>query len=113
MEKNNNSSPSPIFKENKISADHLLNGETIIINGFGNSMTPILKSGQPVLVEPVTQETILEKNDIVFARVKGHYYLHKISAVRNNNSYQISNNHGHVNGWVSRNQIFGKVIKIL
>lgn len=41
-------------KENKISAEHLQAGETIVIVGFGESMTPILKSGQPVEVEPVT-----------------------------------------------------------
>ena len=44
---------------------------------------------------------------------KGHYYLHKISAIKNEKTYQISNNHGHVNGWISRNQIFGKVVEIL
>ena len=43
----------------------------------------------------------------------GHFYLHKISAIKNGKTYQISNNHGHINGWISRNQIFGKVIEIL
>lgn len=100
-------------KENAIAAEHLKNGETCIIVGFGQSMTPILKSGQPVKVEPVTAATALNKNDIVFCKVAGHFYLHKISAIKNNNSYQISNNHGHINGWVSRSQIYGKVIEIL
>ena len=113
-EKEKTDSPSPpIFRENKISADHLLNGETIVIYGFGNSMTPILKNGQPVLVEPVNYQTKLRKNDIVFCRVCGYYYLHKILAIRNNTTFQIGNNHGHINGWISRNQIYGKVIKIL
>ena len=114
QEKEKSNSPSPpIFRENKISADHLLNGETIVIYGFGNSMTPILKSGQPVLVEPINYQTKLKKNDIVFCRVGGYYYLHKILAIRNNMSFQIGNNHGFVNGWISRNQIFGRVIKKL
>ena len=103
----------PIFRENKISADHLLNGETIVIYGFGNSMTPILKNGQPVLVEPINYQTKLKKDDIVFCKVGGYYYLHKILAIRNNTTFQIGNNHGHVNGWISRNQIFGLVIKKL
>ena len=103
----------PIFRENKISADHLLNGETIVIYGFGNSMTPILKNGQPVLVEPVSYQTKLKKDDIVFCKIGGYYYLHKILAVRNNTTFQIGNNHGYVNGWISRNQIFGLVIKKL
>lgn len=100
-------------KENAIAAEHLKNGEECIIVGFGQSMTPILKSGQPVRVIPVTKDIELFKNDIVFCKVSGHFYLHKISAIRNKNSYQISNNHGHVNGWVSRNQIYGKVVEIL
>lgn len=97
-----------VGKENKISAEHLMNGETITIIGFGQSMTPILKSGQSVIVKPL-DDYILKKNDIVFCKVNGHYYLHKISAIKNNNSYQISNNHGHVNGWVSKNSIYGVV----
>lgn len=93
-------------KENKITADHLLNGETCIVTGYGNSMTPILKSGESVIVEPITESTVLKKNDIVLCKVKGHYYLHKISAIKGK-SYQISNNHGHVNGTVGIGCIFG------
>ncbi len=99
-------------KENAISAEHLKNGEVCKVVGYGQSMTPILKSGQPVIVAPLTDDTKLEKNDIVFCKVNGHYYLHKISAIKGL-SYQISNNHGHANGTVSRNQIFGKVVEIL
>lgn len=100
-------------KENAITAARLRAGEECCVVGFGQSMTPILKSGQPVIVTPLTNDMMLEKNDIVFVKVAGHFYLHKISAIKNNKSYQISNNHGHVNGWVSRNQIYGKVTKIL
>ena len=102
-----------IGRENKISAEHLQAGETIIIIGFGQSMTQILKSGQAVLVAPVTADTPLAKNDIVFCKVAGHYYLHKIAAIRNGNTYQIANNHGHANGWCSRKCIFGVAIKKL
>lgn len=100
-------------KENVITAEHLKNGEVCKVIGFGQSMSPILKSGQPVICEPVTEETDLKKNDIVLCKVKGKYYLHKISAIKNEVSYQISNNHGHVNGTISRNNIYGKVIEIL
>ena len=37
--------------------------------GFGQSMTPILKSGQPVICKPVTEDTELKKNDIVLCKV--------------------------------------------
>lgn len=100
-------------KENQITAEHLKKGEDCIVIGYGQSMTPILKSGQAVKVTSVTDDTELNKNDIVFCKVSGHFYLHKISAIKNGKTYQISNNHGHINGWISRNQIFGKVIEIL
>lgn len=100
----------PMFwgKENKITADHLRQGETCVVVGYGNSMTPMLMSGEPVVMEPVTEETVLEKGDVVLVKVNGHYYCHLISAIRNN-SYQISNNHKHVNGWVGRNSIYGRM----
>lgn len=100
-------------KENAIAAEHLRNGETCKVVGFGQSMTPILKSGQPVICKPVTEKTKLKKGDIVLCKVKGSYYLHKISAIKNGVSYQISNNHGHINGTITKNNIYGIVVEIL
>lgn len=100
-------------KESAITAEHLKNGEICKVVGYGQSMTPILKSGQPVICRPVTKDTPLKKNDIVLCKVKGNYYLHKISAIKNGVSYQISNNHGHVNGTINKNNIFGIVVEIL
>ena len=97
-------------KENKITADHLKNGEVCQVTGYGNSMVPILQSGETVTVVPITEDITLKKNDIVFCKVKGHYYLHKISAIKGK-SYQISNNHGHVNGTVGIGCIYGLVKK--
>lgn len=77
----------------------------------GNSMLPLIKSRQAVTIEPVTNQTELKVDDIVFCKVKGNYYTHKISSIRGE-QYQISNNHGFVNGWVIRDKIFGKVTKI-
>lgn len=99
--------------ENATTAKALQEGNVCYVVGIGNSMTPILKSKQPVICAPVTEETELKKRDIVFCKVKGHYYLHLIHAVRPDGSCLIGNNHGHMNGWASRNQIFGKVIEIL
>ena len=73
-------------------------------------MVPKLMSGEAVIMEPVTEETELHKGDIVLAKVKGHFYCHLISSIRGD-SYQISNNHKHVNGWVSKNGIYGRMIK--
>lgn len=99
-------------KEDRVTAEHLQQGETCYVVGVGNSMTPILKSKQPVIVEPVTETTLLHKQDIVLCKCNSHYYLHLITAIKGK-QYQISNNHGHVNGWVNRSKIYGRVIQIL
>ena len=99
--------------ENKISAEHLQNGEIVKVTGIGNSMTPILKSRQPVICIPVDENTILAKRDIVLCKVNGHYYLHLIWGVKPGDRYLIGNNHGHPNGVITRKNIFGKVVEIL
>ena len=74
----------------------------------GNSMTPLIMSGQLVTVQPAKLEDI-KRGDIVFCKVKGYYHLHLCTAIRDK-QVQISNNHGHVNGWTS--QVYGKVIRV-
>ena len=75
---------------------------------FGNSMTPILKSGSLLTFK---KEKEYEIGDIVFCRVKGRIIdAHKITKKDARRGYLISNNHGYDNGW-TRN-IYGKVIKI-
>lgn len=75
----------------------ILAGETVINREPGNSMTPLLKSRQAVELRAVDRP--LKKGDIVYAKVKGRFYTHKVSAVASDGRVQISNNHGHVNGW--------------
>ena len=99
--------------ENRISAEHLQNGEIVKVTGVGNSMTPILKSRQPVICIPVDDKTILAKRDIVLCKVNGHYYLHLIWSVKPGDRFLIRNNHGHPNGVITRKNIFGKVVEIL
>ena len=55
-------------KENNESATKLKQGLVGKITGYGQSMTPILKSGQSVICEPVKDETKLEKKDIVLSK---------------------------------------------
>lgn len=99
--------------ENRESAKKLDNGLTGKIIGIGNSMTPHLKSRQAVICVPVKDDTKLEKRDIVLCKVKGHHYLHLIHAIKNDKEFLIGNNHGHMNGWIGRNQVYGKVVEIL
>jgi len=85
-------------------------GETVSFRPRGSSMTPKIESGQLVTVAPVKPEDV-QKGDIVLCKVNGHHYVHLVTAAQGKR-FQISNNHGHVNGWVGANGIFGKVIKV-
>ena len=88
----------------------LQEGENVSFRPRGNSMTPKLKSGQLVTITPVTPEQV-ERGDIVLCKVKGNYYVHLVTAVQGER-FQISNNHGHVNGWVGPTCVYGCVIRI-
>lgn len=75
-------------------------------------MTPKIKSGQLCTVTPVEDFNTLKKGDIVLCKVGRAQYLHLISALGPNSTFQISNNKGHVNGWVSKESVYGVLVKI-
>jgi phage repressor protein C with HTH and peptisase S24 domain len=77
---------------------------------FGNSMFPLILSGQTLRIEPAVNAE-LKEGDIVFCKVRGNYYIHKITDIKGN-QYRISNNHGHINGWTDRSRIYGIVTEI-
>jgi phage repressor protein C with HTH and peptisase S24 domain len=89
------------------SVEPLLRGETVEVRGIGNSMTPILKSGEISTVEPLKSTDQLNKGDIVIAKVKGRVYMHLVKGIKGD-QVLIGNNHGHNNGWTSRSNIFGR-----
>lgn len=77
------------------------------IKCFGNSMTPIIKSGSTLLIEKTEDYKV---GDVVLSKVKGNFYVHKITKIDAKGRYMISNNKGHDNGWTTK--IFGKVMKV-
>lgn len=87
----------------------LQEGKTFETSEKGNSMTPLIKSNQKHTLAPISIEEV-EVGDIVFCKVKGRYFTHLVTAKNEEKGIQISNNHGHVNGWTK--QIFGKVIEV-
>jgi len=91
-------------------AKRLLAGETIISREPGNSMTPRLKSRQPVKIAPATWEQV-EVGDIVYCRVRGNFYTHLVYAKNEKRGVLIGNAHNHMNGWSKA--VFGKIIEIL
>lgn len=95
----------------KYTIEKLNQGEVVQIRPHGNSMTGKVDDGDLVTIMPLNESTELDKGDVVLCRVKGNDYLHLIKAV-SDGRYLIGNNHGGINGWASRNAIFGKVIKV-
>jgi len=90
-------------------------GESCQVTPHGSSMRPIVESGATVSLGPYGEGDVPAENDIVLVKVKGVVYLHLIKAVRgkaDDRQYQIGNNRGGINGWVSRRAIFGKAIQV-
>jgi hypothetical protein len=91
--------------------DLLSRGETVCFRPRGHSMVPRIHSGNLCTVAPIEDHGGLAKGDIVLCKVNGQQYLHLISAI-SGERYQIANNRGHINGWITRKAIFGKLIAI-
>lgn len=85
--------------------EKLKNGETVQFRPRGNSMKGKIDSGQLVTVAPVGGIE-LKKGDIVLCKVNGSQYLHLIKAIQGER-YQIGNNIGRINGWITQNFIYG------
>lgn len=96
----------------------LKKGRTVKVRDYGDSMEPLIHSGEIVTVAPF-DDGVLNKGDVVLAKVRGRLYLHKVTGFRRGLSrgwfhrlVQISNNRGKVNGWTTARDIYGKVISI-
>lgn len=90
--------------------ERLAKGEKVINKEGGNSMLPLIKSKQPVTLELVDKEK-LAPGDIVYVKVRGNVYTHKVLAVREN-EVSIGNNRGGVNGWTNKDNVYAIVTEI-
>lgn len=116
----------PIIVTNKMWAtqyiEQLKQGLTVKFRPHGNSMQGRIESGQLVTVVPAFKEytTVAhttdiaepDEGDIVLCKVEGRQWLHLVSAIGSDGRYQISNNKGHINGWCTKDNIFGMVVYI-
>src|SRR5437868_14078082 len=85
-------------------------GETVKFRPRGHSMSGKIESGQLCTVEPVDPETI-GVGDIVLCKVNGREYLHLVKAIQGPR-FQIGNNRGRINGWISAGAIYGRCIEV-
>jgi len=89
--------------------EKLKKDEIVHFRPRGDSMKPLIKSNQLVCVKPVKSFIELKKRDVVLCKIKGNQYLHLIKKIRSN-QFQIGNNKGGINGWISFDSIYGKYI---
>lgn len=101
-----------LFKLRKMNwkLEKLEKGETFITKEKGNSMVPLIKSGQEHKLAPTTWDKV-EVGDIVYAKVSGRFFTHLVKAKNDQKGCQIGNNKGNINGWTK--QVYGKVVEVL
>lgn len=85
-------------------------GRIVSIKPHGNSMTPYIRSGDPIIIEPVAPQDV-KRGDIVLVKVKGRIFLHFVKAATAD-QVLIANAHGHLNGWTPREKVVGVVTQI-
>ena len=93
--------------------ENLLKGETVKFRPKGNSMKGRIESGQLITVSPDISN--IKVGDVVFCKVKGNHYVHLVKSITNQNNkelYLIGNNKNGINGWISKNNIFGLIIDV-
>ena len=90
--------------------ERLQNGETFTTSEKGNSMVPLIHSGQDHILSPASVDDV-EVGDIVYCKVDGKFYTHLVKATDPNKGCLIGNNRGRINGWTKN--VFGKVTEVL
>lgn len=73
-------------------------------------MSGKVNDGDLVTLAPCDPDT-LRVGDIVLVRVHGSDYLHLIKAIKQGR-FLIGNNRGGTNGWVGKQAIYGRAIKV-
>lgn len=89
----------------------LQEGKSITTSEKGNSMIPLIHSGQKHVLSPMSNWEECQIGDIVFCRVHGRLFTHLVKAKNNERGLQIGNNHGYINGWTKT--VYGKVTEVL
>ena len=90
--------------------ERLQAGESFVTSEKGNSMTPLITSGQEHRLAPADWQGC-SQGDVVYCKVKGNFYTHLVKATNPVKGLLIGNNKGGVNGWTKA--VFGKVVEIL
>lgn len=100
-------------------------GIPVSIIGMGQSMEPMIPDGTRMILEPVTRNFKPKKGDVLLARIPYYikdadtdeltqvygYVMHMVYVVHHSGrKVLIGDNHGTVNGWALKKDIFGHYI---
>jgi len=86
--------------------------ETVTFRPTGNSMVPLIKNRDEVVVSPV-DPTRVEVGDIVLTKVSGNVYIHLVKAIEPaKRRVQIGNNWGGINGWTGFDRVYGIAVSV-
>ena len=88
----------------------LQRGETVQFRPRDHSMRGKVDSGQLCTVAPVDRAS-LQVGDIVLCKVNGRHYLHLVKAIQGGR-FQIGNNRGQINGWVSAHCLYVQCVRV-
>ncbi len=88
----------------------LARGEQVTVRPRGGSMRGRIEDGQPVTLGPVDPAEV-RAGDVVLVRWKGGVLLHLVKEATADRVL-IGNNVGKVNGWASRRDIIGRVVRV-
>lgn len=89
----------------------VLNGKTVARYEFGDSLFPLVHSGEYLKLVPLAETEKIEPKDIVLCEVHGCLMAHMIyTATKFNNKeyYFIASTHGTFYGWTPREKIYAK-----
>ena len=92
-----------VFNDEDEALEHLLNGEKVARFEYGDSMSPILESGQYCVLSPIKSLDEVNIGDAVFCRVNGYLMTHMVLMKSNSSSntpkFLISSSGLSVYGW--------------
>ena len=96
----------PVITDELVAVALLKDKKTITRYEYGDSMSPILLSGEFALITPINDINELDIGDAVFCNVNGILMTHMILAKDKVNGFLISSTDGYEFGWT--HEIFGK-----
>ena len=104
---------------NEVLKENLLNGQHVSFRSSGWSLYPRVHSNDQCTYKPVTAESDVKVDNIVFCQVQpgDRFYAHNVKAIdvwpsTGRTYFTIANLKGRENGWCFIEHIYGKLIEV-